>query len=77
MAGVIKFRYGQHPDMRVSKPEAGHQLGRRGTGSRSTESRQKLARESRLKPDGLDFKATFCFFQRTDGKVENSDRKSP
>lgn len=59
------------------EPETGHQLGRQATGSRPTESRQKLARASSPNPGGLGFKRPFCLFPSTNGKVKNSDRKSP
>ena len=75
MAGVIKVRYGKHPDVKCLSQKLASSLGDEEQGPGPPSLGKKLARQSRPNPEGLDFKTIFCLFQRTDGKVENSDRK--
>lgn len=76
MAGVIKFRYEQHPGMGYLSQKLATGL----EGKEQSQGPQSLGKdlpESRPNPDGLCFKTTFCPFQRSDGKIETATENHP
>lgn len=76
MAGVIKFRYEQHPGMGYLSQKLATSLG----GKEQSPGPQSLGKnlpKSRPNPDGLCFKTTFFPFQRSDGKIETATENHP